>query len=202
MLSIVMSTPGTSTTNRFAPQVHDASVRAKTQGSLQRFQRASESLAGGVSSGLRRSARPYPLFFTHGVGSRVFDVDGNEYVDHTLAWGPLIMGHAHPEIVRAAQDAATRAFTFGAQHDLEYKVAERLVEAIPCADLVSFANSGTEIVQVALRLARAVTGRTKRQRRIRHPVAADVAPHPLAYFEPINDAVIFLVPYRSDRRRR
>ena len=110
---------------------------------------------------MRRAAKPYPLFFDHGAGSRVFDVDGNSYLDYGLAWGPLILGHAHPRVVEAVQKQATRALTFGAQHDLEFEVSELLNRTIPCADLVAYANSGTEIVQVALRLARAVTGRRK-----------------------------------------
>lgn len=136
-------------------------VLVKTAGSLQRFERAQRSLAGGVSSGLRKSARPYPLFFTRGQGAHVTDVDGNSYLDYGLAWGPLILGQAPPEIAEAVADQARRSLTFGAQHDLEFEVAERLTKIIPCGDLVCFANSGTEIVQVALRLARAFTGRKK-----------------------------------------
>jgi glutamate-1-semialdehyde 2,1-aminomutase len=139
----------------------EASVREKTRGSLERFERSRRSLAGGVSSSLRRSARPYPLFYTHGCGSRVFDVDGNAYLDYGLAWGPLILGHADPEVTEAVSRQASRGLTFGAQHDLEYQVAERLTSIVPCADLVCFANTGTEVVQVALRLARAATGRSK-----------------------------------------
>ena len=137
------------------------SIRRKTTGSLERHERARRTLAGGVSSGLRRTARPYPLYFDHGKGSRVWDVDGNEYVDFGLAWGPLILGHS-PEVVADAVAAqARKALTFGAQHDLEIETAELLSEIIPCAELVAWANSGTEIVLLALRLARAVTGRTK-----------------------------------------
>jgi len=110
---------------------------------------------------MRRAAKPYPLFFDHGTGSRVFDVDGNGYLDYGLAWGPLILGHSHPQVVEAVQRQASRGLTFGAQHDLEFEVSELLNRTIPCADLVCFANSGTEIVQVALRLARAITGRRK-----------------------------------------
>ena len=139
----------------------ERSVRSKTRGSLERFERSARTLAGGVSSGLRRSARPYPLFFDHGKGSRVWDVDGNEYIDFGLAWGPLILGHAPDCVVEAIKRQASRGFTFGAQHDLEFEVSELLAGIIPCADLVSYANSGTEIVLLALRLARAVTGRTK-----------------------------------------
>jgi glutamate-1-semialdehyde 2,1-aminomutase len=137
----------------------EGSVRAKTAGSLARFERSSRSLAGGVASGIRRAARPYPLFFESGHGSRVTDVDQNTYIDYGLAWGPLILGHTPTAVVDAVGRQIRRGFTFGAQHDLEYAVAERLTSVIPCADAVCFATSGTEIVQVALRLARAATGR-------------------------------------------
>ena len=89
----------------------------------------------------------------------MFDVDGNAYRDYGLAWGPLILGHSHPAVVAAIQRQAAKSLTFGAQHDLEFELSELLNRTIPCADLVCFANSGTEIVQVALRLARAVTGK-------------------------------------------
>lgn len=145
----------------FAPSLREASVCRKTAGSLERFQRASRSLSGGVSSGLRRSARPYPLYFSHGQGSHLQDVDGNIYLDYSLGWGPNILGNAPAEIIDAVQETMRKGLTFGAQHDLEYEVSEMLTSVIPCADRVCFANSGTEIVQVALRLARAVTGRRK-----------------------------------------
>ncbi len=145
----------------FNAEARENSVRRKTSGSLMRFERAQASLAGGVSSGLRRAARPYPLYFTHGEGARAVDVDGNSYIDYGLAWGPLIVGHAHPEVAQAMTGQLQRALTFGAQHDLEIEVSEMLTNIIPCADMVCFANSGTEIVQVALRLARAATGRQK-----------------------------------------
>jgi len=140
---------------------HERSIRGKTPGSLARFERSQRSLAGGVSSSLRRSAKPYPLFFSRGRGPHVEDVDGNEYIDYGLAWGPLILGQSPPAVADAVAEQASRGLTFGAQHDLEFKVAELLIETIPCADLVCYANSGTEIVQLALRLARAFTGRRK-----------------------------------------
>jgi glutamate-1-semialdehyde 2,1-aminomutase len=146
---------------RFDVQKRQLSIERKTAGSWRRFQRAQRSLAGGVSSGLRRSARPYPLYFREGQGASVTDVDGNIYFDYGLAWGPLILGQSPPEIGEAVAAQVRRGLTFGAQHDLEFEVAERLTEIIPCADLVCFANSGTEIVQVALRLARAYTDRPK-----------------------------------------
>jgi glutamate-1-semialdehyde 2,1-aminomutase len=146
---------------RFRPEARERSVRSKTAGSYERWRRAQRHLAGGVSSGLRRTARPYPLYYSRGEGARIHDVDGNIYCDYTLGWGPNILGHAAPEIVRAITEQAPRGLTFGAQHELEYEVAEKLVSFIPCADSVCFANSGTEIVQLALRLARAATGRRK-----------------------------------------
>ena len=139
----------------------EASVRKKTPGSLERFERSCRSLAGGVSTGLRRAARPYPLFIYSGSGPWVRDVDGNVYCDYALGWGPLILGHAPPVLAQAAALQLGRGLTYGCQHHLEYEMAERLVRIIPCADLVCFANSGTEIVQLALRLARAATGRTR-----------------------------------------
>jgi glutamate-1-semialdehyde 2,1-aminomutase len=139
----------------------EASVRARTAGSRERYARARRTLAGGVSSGLRRQARPYPLYFREGRGARITDVDGNCYLDYALAWGPLILGHAPDALTAAIGAQLRRGMTFGAQHDLEYELAELLTEVIPCADQVCFANSGTEIVEVALRLARAATGRHK-----------------------------------------
>src|SRR5690242_7008493 len=139
----------------------EQSVRNRTPKSLARYRHAQESLAGGVSSGLRRSARPYPLYFQDGHGSKVQDVDGNSYIDYGLAWGPLILGQSPREVVQAITQQAGLGLTFGAQHDLEFEVSERLTRIIPCAELIAYANSGTEIVQVALRLARAYTGRQK-----------------------------------------
>ncbi len=145
----------------FHAPAREASVRRKTPGSLASFERSCGSLAGGVSTGLRRSARPYPLFMKSGRGSHIEDVDGNDYCDYAMGWGPLILGHAPPFVAKAVAAQLRRGFTYGCQHELEYEVAERLTRIIPCAELVCFANSGTEIVQLALRLARAATGRTK-----------------------------------------
>jgi glutamate-1-semialdehyde 2,1-aminomutase len=145
----------------FRATERERSVSSKTSGSRARFERSCQSLAGGVSTSLRRSARPYPLFFERGEASHIFDVDGNSYIDYSLAWGPLMVGHASAEVTDAIRRQAALGATFGAQHDLEYEVAERLIAAIPCAEMVCYANSGTEIVQVALRLTRAITGRPK-----------------------------------------
>lgn len=139
----------------------EENIIEKTRGSRERYERAQKSLAGGVSSGLRRSARPYPLYYTSGKGSRVTDADGNNYLDYGLAWGPLILGHTPRPVIEAIKAQSEKGLTFGAQHDLEIEASELLTRIIPCADMVCYANSGTEIVQVALRLARAATGRPK-----------------------------------------
>ena len=151
----------TSAPPAFSPDLREQSVRRKTASSEQRWHRAMNSLAGGVSTALRRSARPYPLFFKNGCGAQITDVDGNTYLDYSLGWGPNILGNAPRQVTEAIRESVVHGLTFGAQHDLEYEVAEILTKIIPCADRVCYANSGTEIVQVALRLARAATGRTK-----------------------------------------
>lgn len=144
----------------FQVTAREARIRANTPGSLAAYERSQKSLAGGVSTALRRAAKPYPMFYSHGEGAWLTDVDGNRFIDYTLAWGPLILGHAPAALQEALAGQLPKGHTFGAQHSLEYEAAELLCEAIPCADKVAFANSGTEIVQVALRLARAVTGRS------------------------------------------
>jgi glutamate-1-semialdehyde 2,1-aminomutase len=122
--------------------------------------RARGSLAGGVSSPFRAKA-PVPLYFEDGCGCRLRDTDGNEYIDYALAWGPLILGHRHPALVAAMTRAASRPHIYGAQHELEIEVAEGVQRIVPCAERVAFTSSGSEAVQLALRLARAFTGRTK-----------------------------------------
>jgi glutamate-1-semialdehyde 2,1-aminomutase len=120
--------------------------------------RARESLAGGVSSPFRAKF-PVPLYFRGGAGSRLEDEDGNRYIDYALAWGPAILGHCHPRLVEAYRRQAELPLIYGAEHRLEIEVAERIQAASPCAERVAFTSSGSEAVQLALRLARAHTGR-------------------------------------------
>ena len=120
--------------------------------------RASRSLAGGVSSPFRARA-PVPLHFEDGRGSRLKDADGNWYIDYTLGWGPNILGYRHPAIVEEVRRAAEGPHTYGAQHELEFLVSEKIQSLVPCAERVSFTSSGTEAVQLAWRLCRAFTGR-------------------------------------------
>jgi len=120
--------------------------------------RAAKSLAGGVSSPFRARV-PRPLYFRDGCGARLEDVDGNNYIDYTLAWGPNILGYKHPKIVEAMTRAAQGPHTYGAQHELEYMVAEKIQSMAPCAERVAFSSSGSEVVQFCWRLARAFTSR-------------------------------------------
>ena len=123
------------------------------------FDSAGRVIAGGVTSAVRAGARPHPLYFERGAGSAIWDVDGNCYVDFTLGYGPLILGHA-PEVVRSAlHEQIDRDLTFGAQHRLEVETAELLVAAVPGAEQAIFATTGSEAVAAALRVARGATGR-------------------------------------------
>ena len=123
------------------------------------LRRAASSLPHGVSSPFRAAA-PVPLYFRSGEGSRLVDVDANEYIDFALAWGPLILGHRHPRIIEAMRAAADQPLVYGAQHQLEPEVCERIQRLVPCAERIALTSSGSEAVQLAFRLARAATGRS------------------------------------------
>ena len=122
------------------------------------LERARRSLAGGVSSPFRAKL-PVPLYWADARGSRLTDVDGNEYIDYALAWGPLILGHCHPELVEAMRRHAEMPINYGAQHRLEIDVAEKIQELVPCVERMTFTSSGSEAVHVTCRLARAATKR-------------------------------------------
>jgi glutamate-1-semialdehyde 2,1-aminomutase len=127
------------------------------------FERAQEVMPGGVSSPVRayRAVGCEPPVISFGSGSRVVDVDGNDYIDYVCAYGPLILGHAHPEVANVLAAAASRGTAYGATSELEIELAGLIVEAIPSVDLLRFVNSGTEATMSALRLARAYTERSK-----------------------------------------
>lgn len=125
-------------------------------------------LASGVSSTLRLAVGPTPLFIERGAGAELIDVDGNRLIDYVLGYGPLILGHAHPTVVRAVSEAIAQGSTFGAQHEREIHLSRRICELVPNVELVCFSGSGTEAVMVALRLARAFTGRQKVIRFVGH----------------------------------
>ncbi len=124
------------------------------------YRRALVRIPDGVSSSMRKNVSPV-LYFERGDGPFFFDVDGNRYIDYTLAWGPLIVGNNHPAINEAVSRQLARGYTFGAQHGLEIALAERMTSVLPGVEQVLFCNTGSEAVQGALRLARARTKRDK-----------------------------------------
>ena len=127
----------------------------------QLFERAQRHIPGGVNSPVRafRSVGGTPRFFTQGCGSRITDADGETYVDYVGSWGPLILGHAHPEVVAAVQDAAAKGLSFGAPTEREVDMADLLCQLLPSMDMVRLVSSGTEATMSAIRLARGYTGR-------------------------------------------
>ena len=127
------------------------------------FKRAREIIPGGVNSPARAwtSVGGDPAFFERAEGSRIWDVDGNSYIDYVCSWGPMVLGHAHPEIVGAAQKATAHGTSFGAPTEMEVRMADLVTEAVPSIEMVRFVNSGTEATMSALRLARAYTGRNR-----------------------------------------
>ncbi|MEO5888013.1 MAG: glutamate-1-semialdehyde 2,1-aminomutase [Anaerolineales bacterium] len=131
--------------------------------SITLFQEAQKLLPGGVDSPVRafRAVGGQPLFIDHGEGAYLFDVDGNRYIDYVLSWGPLITGHAHPKVVQAIQQAATKGTSYGAPSPLELELAKSVMDFMPNIEMIRFVNSGTEATMSALRLARTYTERDK-----------------------------------------
>jgi glutamate-1-semialdehyde 2,1-aminomutase len=131
--------------------------------SAELYARAVQRLPGGVNSPVRamRSIGRDPIFIDRADGAEIVDVDGNRYVDYVCSWGPLIHGHAHPEILEAVMTAAARGTTFGAPTAGEVEIAEEIARRMPSVEMVRMTSSGTEASMSAIRLARAATGRTK-----------------------------------------
>ena len=131
--------------------------------SQQLFKTALERMPGGVNSPVRafRAVGGEPVFIERGAGSRIFDADGRDYIDYVMSWGPLILGHAHPEVVEALTHAAGDGTSFGACCAGEVQLAGRIQEAFPSIERVRLTSSGTEATMSALRVARAATGRDK-----------------------------------------
>jgi glutamate-1-semialdehyde 2,1-aminomutase len=125
------------------------------------FARAQQVIPGGVNSPVRacRSVGTEPVFIQRGEGSRLFDADGNAYIDYVGSWGPMILGHTHPDVIEAIRGVLGRGTSFGAPTDLEIELAEMVIEAVPSIEMVRMVNSGTEATMSAIRLARGVTGR-------------------------------------------
>lgn len=127
------------------------------------FQKAGRYLPGGVDSPVRafKAVGGTPPFITRGSGSKIYDADGNEMIDYVCSWGPLILGHAHEQVLEALQEALSRGTSFGAPCELEIQLAEMISGAMPAMEMVRFVNSGTEAAMSVLRLARAFSGRDK-----------------------------------------
>jgi len=127
------------------------------------FARAQRTIPAGVNSPVRafRSVGGAPRFFTRGEGACLWDADGKRYIDYVGSWGPAILGHAHPAVVRAVQETAQHGLSFGAPTEIEIEMAETLCRLLPSLELVRLVSSGTEATMTALRLARGFTGRSK-----------------------------------------
>jgi len=138
-------------------------VKPKHDLSEKLWQEASRLLPGGVNSPVRafRGVGGTPFFTQRAKGSRLWDVDGNEYIDYVSSWGPMILGHAHPKVVRAVQEAARDGMSFGTPNPREIKLAQLVCKSFPSIHKVRFVNSGTEATMSAIRLARGFTKRDK-----------------------------------------
>ena len=129
--------------------------------SREAFERAGRLMPGGVNSPARAfgAVGGHPIFIARGEGARLFDLDGNDYLDYVGSWGPLILGHCHPRVVRAVEEALHKGASFGAPTELETQLAELIVDAMPSIEMVRMVSSGTEASMSAIRLARGFTGR-------------------------------------------
>ncbi|MBI5884964.1 MAG: glutamate-1-semialdehyde 2,1-aminomutase [Deltaproteobacteria bacterium] len=132
-----------------------------TKKSAQLLRKASRIIPGGVNSPVRafKAVGGSPLFIKKALGSRIYDADGNVYIDYIGSWGPMILGHAHPKVMAAIKKAADRGISYGAPTELEITLAEETLKAFPSMDMVRFVSSGTEATMSAIRLARAYTRR-------------------------------------------
>lgn len=131
--------------------------------SLEAWQKSQQFIPGGVNSPVRnfRAVGGNPLFVQRGKGSKIYDIDGNEYIDYVASWGPLILGHAHPRVLDAIKGTMENGTSFGAPTALETELAELIVNAVPSIEVVRMVNSGTEATMSAIRVARGYTGRDK-----------------------------------------
>jgi len=134
-----------------------------TSKSQQLFEKSQQLIPGGVNSPVRafRSVGGTPVFFKKGLGSRLWDVDGKEYIDYINSWGPMILGHAHPDVIKAVQEVAASSLSFGAPTGLELEIAELINALVPSMEQVRLVSSGTEATMSAIRVARGFTGRNK-----------------------------------------
>jgi len=134
----------------------DSFLRSRVQ-----FERARGSLAGGVATAFSAAQEPVPICFRAGRGARLWDVDGSEYVDYALGFGPMLLGHSPAPVIEAVGRQLGRGIGFGASHELEAEVAEAVCRTVLSAELCAFTSTGSEAVQAAIRIARAATGRNR-----------------------------------------
>lgn len=188
------------------------------QRSQQLYEQAKNYLPAGASSNVRIHMHdPFPILFQRGDGPRVCDVDGNCYIDYLMSYGALILGHRHPQIIQGIEKQLQNGTMFGTTTELEIELAKLVSDAVPCAEMVSFANSGTEATMEAVRIARAATGKDKILKFEGHyhghhdyvlfsvdspsPVSGlEASPHKLAYFPGIPDEVaktVIVAPWNN-----
>jgi glutamate-1-semialdehyde 2,1-aminomutase len=131
--------------------------------SIEAFKEASKLMPGGVNSPVRafKSVNMDPIFMEQGKGSKIYDIDGNEYIDYVLSWGPLILGHTNDRVVESIKKVAEMGTSFGAPTEIENELAKLVIERVPSIEVVRMVSSGTEATMSALRLARGYTGRNK-----------------------------------------
>jgi glutamate-1-semialdehyde 2,1-aminomutase len=155
-MKISHSLPGIST-------VYSTKANTMTTRNQQLFEKSQSLIPGGVNSPVRafRSVGGTPVFFKRGLGARLWDEDGKEYIDYVGSWGPMILGHAHPEVVAAVQQTAANSLSFGAPTALELEMAELVTKLVPSMEQIRLVSSGTEATMSAIRLARGFTGRSK-----------------------------------------
>ncbi len=144
-------------------RMSNLSGNRKEEASRAAFEIAKQYIPGGVNSPVRafKSVGLTPVYVERGEGSRIYDIDGNSFLDYVCSWGPLIMGHAHPEVISAIREVALKGTSFGAPTLIETEMAKTVCERVPSIDIVRMVNSGTEATMSAIRLARGVTGRSK-----------------------------------------
>ena len=127
------------------------------------FAEAKSLIPGGVNSPVRafNGVGGTPVYFKRAQGAYVYDEDDNQYIDYVGSWGPMILGHAHPDVIRVVQEKALDGLSFGAPTEIETAIARKVVELVPSIEMVRFVSSGTEATMSAIRLARGYTGRDK-----------------------------------------
>lgn len=136
---------------------------SKIEKSVELFREAERLIPGGVNSPVRafRAVGQNPLFIKKGIGAYIYDADDNQYIDYVCSWGPLILGHANPQVIEAVKRACEDGLTFGAPTERESRLAELIIDAVPAIEMVRLVSSGTEAVMSAIRAARGFTGRDK-----------------------------------------